>query len=192
MKRHLALVLSGAILLVSAGCAWVPQTVTLTLNPTIAPVDIGRGLALSIRVMDQRPEKILGYRGLDSKNAAITTKQDVAATVQQSILEGLACKGFAAQPYAQQAGRLLTIEVRQIEYSTEMEFWKGIIRTKVTLRARTNRDGAPFDQTYVAERKDSAVEAPAAKTNEALINGAISDAVQKLVEDERLLFFLVE
>lgn len=191
MKRsfiHLASSLLSGFLL--CGCAWVHQDATLRLEPAITPSSAGRGATVTVRVFDQRRTKTIGYRGIDSKNATITTDQDVAALFQAKILEGLTRKGFAAVPYEDQPGRLLTVEIRQIEYKTDMEFWKGSAQVEAALNAWSVRDGARHERVYRGQRKDTTLEAPGAKTNERLINGAISDAVRNLLEDERLIRFL--
>jgi uncharacterized lipoprotein YajG len=180
----------ASIISLLSGCVWVHQTAILKLDPQITPSSVGHGATIAVRVLDKRPTQTLGYRGLDSQNASITTDQDVVALFQQKILQGLERKGFNALGYGEPSPRLLTVEIRQIEYSTDMEFWKGTIRAKAALRAFSTKDGAIFDKTYVGARKDTVVEAPPAKTNERLINGAISDAVLYLLEDERLVWFL--
>ena len=180
-------VLPGVLL---CGCAWVHQDARLKLDPAITPSSAGRGATVAVRVFDQRRTKTIGYRGVDSKDASITTDQDVAALFQAKILEGLARKGFNAVPYGEQPGRLLTVEIRQIEYKTDMDFWKGIIQVEAALNAWSIRDDARHERIYRGQRRDTTMEAPRAKTNERLINGAISDAVQNLLEDERLVRFL--
>jgi uncharacterized lipoprotein YajG len=175
-----------------AGCAWVSQTATLKLEPRTLPSKVGQGRTVAVRVVDRRPTHTIGYRGLDSKNAAITTKQNLADLFQQKLLESLAGKGFTAIPYDGAPGRLLLVEVREIEYTTDMEFWKGIVRAEAELVASMVKDGVKFEQAYLAERKETAMEAPSAKANERLINDAVSGALQKLLEDERLLRFMAE
>ena len=145
---------------------------------------------MAVRVFDQRRTKTIGYRGVDSKNAAITTDQNLAVLFQAKILEGLARKGFKAVRYGEQPGRLLTVEIRQIEYKTDMEFWKGTIQVDAALNAWSVKEDARHERVYRGQRSDTTMEAPRAKTNERLINGAISDAVQNLLEDERLVHFL--
>ena len=114
----------------------------------------------------------------------------MARLFRDKIIEGLAIKGFRPVAYIDLAPRVLTVDVREISYSTDMDFWKGTIQAKAILRAFCLRDGVPFDQSYLGERKDTTLEAPGAATNEKLINGAISDVVQKLLDDEHLLYFL--
>jgi len=177
---------------VIGGCAWVPQNATLNPTPSITPSTAGNGVTVAVRVLDRRRSEIIGYRGVDSKNASIKTEQKVAPLIQEKIIEGLKRKGFSASDFEGQSGRLLTVEIRQIDYTTDMEFWKGIIQTEAVLVASTIKDGLKFEQFYTGKRKENTVEAPGAKTNERLINGAISDALQRLFEDERLIRYLAE
>jgi|SRR6185369_2069458 uncharacterized lipoprotein YajG len=176
--------------LVFAGCAWVHQDATLKLDPAITPSSIGRDATVAVKVLDHRRSKMIGYRGLDSKNAEITTDQDIAALFQAKILEGLSRKGFKAVAYGEQPGRSLTVEIRQIEYKTDMDFWKGIIQAEAAINAWSVGEDESYQRIYRGQRKDTSMEAPGAKTNERLINGAISDALQNLFEDERLIRFL--
>ena len=84
------------------------------------------------------------------------------------------------------------MEVRRIDYTTDMEFWKGLVKVQAEVVAWMIKDGARFEQIYFAERTETTVEAPRARTNEQLINSAISSALQKLFDDRRLMAFLAE
>src|SRR5882672_1041736 len=147
------------------GCAWTPQTATLTPTPNITPSNVGSGVKVAVRVIDKRESETIGHRGVDSKNAAITTTQNVPALFQEKIIEGLVRKGFSASRFEGQPGRLLIVEIRQIDYTTDMEFWKGIVRTEVSLGASMIKDGVKFEQFYSGKRTENTVEAPGAKTN---------------------------
>jgi len=188
--QFLPLVLLSAAASLLNGCAWVSQSATLTLAPRITESNIGNGVIVPVRVLDRRANRVIGYRGLDSKNASITTGQDLAALFQEKILVGLERKGFRALPYSGQTAPVLTVEVRQLEYSTDMDFWKGIVQTSCTLHATVSKNGVFFDRTYLGAYKENAVEAPSAKTNERLISAAMTAAVQRFFEDDHLAAFL--
>jgi uncharacterized lipoprotein YajG len=160
--------------------------------PNITASTVGSGVKVAVRVIDKRQSETIGYRGLDSQNAAITTTQNVPALFQEKIVEGLAKKGFSASAFEGQPGRLLIVEIRQIDYTTDMEFWKGIIKTEVVLGASMIKDGVKFEQFYTGKRTENSVEAPGAKTNERVINGAISDSLGRLFDDEHLMRYLAE
>jgi uncharacterized lipoprotein len=186
------LVLCTTAVVIFSGCAWVRQTATLKLEPIIEASSIGKDVTVAVRVVDRRSSTVIGHRGVDSKNAAIKTDQNVPELFREKIQEGLGRKGFTAQKYDGQPGRLLTVEIRRLVYTTDMEYWKGIVEVEAELLAFTVKDGVKFEQFYRGQRKETTVEAPRASTNERLINGAISDAVQRLFEDERLLRYLAE
>lgn len=192
MDRWKQFVFCATAALFLGGCAWVPQTATLKPAPNVSQSTLGNGVTVAVRVIDTRRSSIIGHRGVDSKNAAIKTEQDIVALFRQKIVEGLTRKGFAAVVFEGQPGRSLTVEIRQIDYTTDMDFWKGLIQTEAVISASMIKDGAKFEQVYSGKRSETTVEAPRAKTNERLINGAISDALQRLFEDERLLHYLAE
>ena len=95
-------------------------------------------------------------------------------------------QGFKAVPSSEESARVLKVEIRTLEYSTDMDFWKGTVRTKAALQAYTKMDDLIYDQLYVAERQETSMEAPGAKTNAQLINGVISDVLQRLLADPKL------
>ena len=174
----------------AGGCAWVRQTATLQLSPQIAPSGVGAGRAIAVRVNDRRGSEIIGYRGMDSKDAAITTKQSVAALFEAKIIEGLGAKGFKAAVFTDQSTDVLNVDVMEIKYTTDLEFMRGSMQTRAVLRVSTSKNGVYFDQNFYGTRKESIVEPPRASRNERLINAAISDAVQRMFDDDRLMVFL--
>ena len=193
MRTKLICRLGGILTaLLVGGCAWVSQDAALKPKPVVVESNIGKGVRVAVRGLDRRPSKLIGYRGLDSKNARITSEQDVGAVFQEAVVEGLKKKGFDAVPDQGDPGRLLTVEVRQIDYTTDMDFWKGIVKVQAEVVAYMIKDGARFEQSYFAERTETTVEAPRAKTNERLINSAISASLQKLFDDRRLMTYLAE
>src|SRR5947209_6625721 len=179
-------VLQVFLALVLAGCAWVPQKVTLAPKLQAPTSRFGNGTTVIVKVVDRRASTQIGYRGLDSKQAEISTDQDLAPIFQQKIIEGLTQQGFRAVSSTEGPARLLKVEIRALQYTTDMDFWKGTVRTKAALQAYSKTEGSIYDKLYVAEREEKATEAPRAKTNAKLINGAISDVLQQLLEDQKL------
>lgn len=191
--RNFSCGVTGLVLVLAwcaGGCAWVHQNAKLQLNPQIAPSGVGIGRTIAVRVNDRRGSEIIGYRGMDSKNAAITTKQNVAALFEAKIVEGLGAKGFKAAAYTDQPTDVLNVDVMEIKYTTDLEFMKGTMQTRAVLRVSTSKNGLYFDQNFYGTRKESIIEAPKASRNERIINAAISDAVQRMFDDDRLMLFL--
>lgn len=181
-----------AVAVIGAGCAWVPQSAQLKVVPTVAPSEQGRGVTIAIEVLDRRMTTTIGRRGVDSENAPITTKQNLSVLIRNALIAGYAKKGFNAIPHEGEPGRVLTVELNTLAYTTDMDFWKGIVMTDAVLNASMMKSGVRFEQTYAGRRKETTIEAPRARTNERLLNEALAEAVKSLIEDPRLLSFLTE
>ena len=173
-----------------SGCAWAPQRLTIKAEPQFSKSTVGNGTTVAVQVVDARPSKVIGYRGLDSELAEIHTEQDVVSIFQNKLIEGLKQKGFNAIPYDGQSTLILRAEIRLIEYSTSTDMWKGSIQAKTVVAAYSKKADRIHDRVYRAEREQAVLEAPRAQTNERLINSAISEVLQRLVEDQNLTEFL--
>lgn len=192
-RKRLTLLLPFlALVLFGASCAWVPQSAELNVSPTFLPSAQGRGLTVAVEVLDRRMTTTIGHRGVDSQNAKITTKQNLPLLFRDALIAGLVQKGFHAIPHAGEPGLVLTVEVRKIDYSTDMDFWKGIVMTEAVLDASTVKNGIRFAQVYTGRRKENTIEAPGAKTNNRLLSEAMTEATHSLIEDPHLLRFLAE
>lgn len=181
-----------AVAVTGVGCAWVPQSAQLKVVPRVAPSEQGRGVTIAVEVLDRRMTTTIGHRGVDSQNAAITTKQNLSVLIRDALIAGFIKKGFTAIPHEGEPGRVLTVELNKLEYVTDMDFWKGIVMTEAVLNASMMRNGVRFEQIYTGRRQETTIEAPRAKTNERLLNEAMAEAAKSLIEDPHLLRFLAE
>ena len=191
-SSFLVVFLSLVAVLFGAGCAWVPQTARIQVSPKVAPSTEGRGVKFAVEVLDRRLTTKLGHRGVDSENAAITSEQNIAVLVRDALVAGYVKKGFNVVIHEGDPGRVLTVELSKLEYTTDMVYWKGIVMTDAVLNATTFKSGVRFQQIYTGRRKETTIEAPRAKTNERLLNEAITEATKNLLEDPNLLRFLAE
>src|SRR4051794_29347995 len=115
IKRVVRLVGLAASLALLAGCALVPQKVTITPRLQVPASHLGNGTTVALKVLDSRRTLRIGYRGLDSKLAEITTEQDLASVFQAKITEGLTQQGFKVVSLSQEPARLLKVEIRTLE-----------------------------------------------------------------------------
>lgn len=188
----LVALLSIVVVALGVGCAWVPQTARIQVSPSVASSAEGRGVKFAVEVLDRRMTTKLGHRGVDSENAQITSEQNIAVLVRDALVAGYVKKGFNAMVHEGEPGRLLTVELSKLEYTTDMDFWKGIVMTDAVLNVTTFKSGVRFQQIYTGRRKETTIEAPRARTNERLLNEAITEATKNLLEDPSLLRFLAE
>lgn len=121
--------------------------------------------------------------------ATITSEQNVAEVLQAEIIRIFRQRGFAIIDDDDSAPAL-RVDLKLVEYKTTMDFWKGGVHTKAVLEAHGRRPGTFYEMSYTGERHLTAQEAPGAKKNAELINGAVSEALQKLADDLSLVRFL--
>lgn len=112
MLRGLALT---AFVALSTGCALNPQTVNIVPHPAIITSNEGRGVAVAVRVIDERPSKSIGRRNAGIYGATageITTRQDLSSIVADQVREALQRRGFRPTEYRADDLIRLTIELR--------------------------------------------------------------------------------
>ena len=112
--------------------------------------------------------------------------------MRDALVAGYVKKGFNVVIHEGDPGRVLTVELSKLEYTTDMVYWKGIVMTDAVLNVTTFKSGVRFQQIFTGRRKETTIEAPRAKTNERLLNEAITEATKNLLEDPNLLRFLAE
>lgn len=169
------------------GCAFVSQNVRLNPKPELTPANFGQGAPVVVRVVDSRSSTRIGYRGMDSKLADITTEDNVPVVVQKAIMDGLKIKGFSAAPFeGQPSDRILRVELKTLDYSTDIDFLKGSVQTKAELQAYFRNGETLYSRIYKGEVKQPSMEAPRARVNEMLINKALTDALEQMLEDGKL------
>ena len=98
-----------------AGCALTSQPAVLKPALPLSRTDLGRGIAVALKVVDERPDQTLGHRGAGMKGAKITTAQDVAEVFREKIVEGLTTYHFDPVPSTASISKSLTIEIRLID-----------------------------------------------------------------------------
>lgn len=174
------------------GCAFTSQKAVL--NPTLDFVsqNFGNGQQVGVKVLDERSDKTLGYRGAAniSRGGAITTDQDVAMVLEDKIKEGLKMQGFEPVPYSDNVSRTMKVELRSLEYFTSTGFWTGGVHTKSALKVIAKNSGKDYEEFYRVEKEERVMAVPSAEENERLINLALSAVLQKLFTDQKLFKLL--
>lgn len=189
--RRIILGLFAVALLHGCGLrAMDAQQVLLEPVLTVAPSDLGKGTLVVLSVMDERDTKTIGYRGWAFGDAAeITTLQDVTRVVDDQVRQGLARQGFELVDGGLADPAVLEVEIRLIEYNVS-QGWNFILHTRATLKAVAGKGGQVFERLYRIENEKEVMIVPPDETNEEIINGTLSDAINALVNDRELLLFL--
>lgn len=190
MNKSLVFIFFASLL---AGCAtFAPQLVTVNPEVSVTASAASLGKVVALQVIDARPDKVLGYRTTRSdKDSAILTNQDVAKVVQQTIYSALKKNGFDVITQGD-SPRSLKVEIRKLEYYVPTGTWVDGIQVRTTLGAVVKNGDTTFENIYEITNKDRMIIAPDQEKNEALINKALSDILQRLLQDQQFIALLAK
>jgi uncharacterized lipoprotein len=181
------------LIVIMSGCAYAPQAVKITPEPQVAPTTAGQGKSIVVAVIDERPRKTLGTRGVKGVGAEITIDGDLPLIIQESLIGGLRQQGFTPTATNINETRQLRAEIRNLDYELLMGFWSGTLRTAFGLKAYcilgANR---PYERLYLGEFRESVLVVQGEEANERYINAAVSSALNELFQDELLTKCLVQ
>jgi uncharacterized lipoprotein len=177
-----------AIVVALGGCAFTPQA-PIVIKPAIEAnhSNVGAGQSLQVVVIDERTSKTLGTRGVRGVGSELTVAGDLAQTIDTSIAEGLKNQGFVPTEHTIKDGRVLNVEIRDLEYNMIMGFWAGTMRTQCSLKAVCVVGNVrPFEKMYHGEHEESVQVVQSADANTGYVNDAVSKAVNQLLDDPDL------
>lgn len=184
--KLLAAALAASVM--ASGCAFNPQVAQINPNVEVASGDLGKDTIVAFRVVDERDTKTIGNRGAAfGKGAKITSAQDVAALVHQTIAEGLGKKGFGITDYSEDLSPRLTVELRSLEYGTSVGFWTGGVQVVAALKGVAVKDGRTYERMYRYDNEKRVVVVPTAGKNDEMLNAALNDVMTQFFDDVGML-----
>ena len=171
------------------GCSLKPQN--LRLDPSqirIQESQVGSGTTVGLQVTDARPTKKLGEVGdPNNKMVDVSVEEDPSPIIHERVKEALSSMGFTVVPFTENADPSLQIEIRKLELQSVKTPFTFETELRAEVAAHAAKDTATYDRQFnVRTRKDGAAP-PFEKDSAALVNTAISQALEDLLADEQLL-----
>ncbi len=183
----------AVMLLIISGCTFVSQQATIDPEVEVARSDTGKGRTVALSVQDERADKTLGRRGTGAMSgAAITSDQDVAEIFLEEISKGLAARGFQPVSPSEKADISLLVELRELKYSTSMGFWTGGVHMNAAMKVEVETKAGTYEEFYRVDEEQRKFFVNFADENEAIINAAVSDLIQKFFDDRKLAGFIAQ
>jgi len=182
-----------AVVSMGSGCAFQSQAVKITPEVKSISNVSGSGKNVQLVVLDERPSKVIGQRGVGSAGADMTVDGDLQSIVAAAISSGLEQHRFSTQSQDSHDLSRLRVEIRNLESKNIMGFWAGTLRDEFSLKGICkSAKGGDYEQMYNGIFETSIQVVPTGEANNKYISAAVSDAVNKLVNDDQLLRCLVE
>ena len=174
---------------VLGGCAFATQA-PIHVKPDLiaAHNPIGGGKGVLLEVSDERPSKNLGTRGVRGVGSELTVTDDFAATVRDSLSQGLKDRGFATSTSMPADARALRVEIRDLTYKADMGFWAGTLNVDCAMKAVCQvGQNRPFEKLFRGEHQESIQVVQGEDANIRYVNDAVSKAVNELLGDPELV-----
>lgn len=179
------LVIILAVSAICSGCAFTPQAVRITPELNVTNVMNGTGNAIKVTVVDERSSKSLGQRGAHNMGADLTVQGELANIVDSAIKTGLGKQGFRTNVEGKSAE--LKVEIRNLDYEAITGFWSGTIRSECGLKAICKSSlRNEYEKLYNGLHEESVQVVANEQENNEYVSAAVSDAVNKLLNDNEL------
>jgi uncharacterized lipoprotein YajG len=166
---------------------------TVHLQPQVKYVDSneGHGMSIAIVVKDERSTQDLGHRGNGVASAAtITSDSDIAAVVRQYLAEGFTHRGFKVVSATDDSKDVITVRVRALKTELHQGFWTGHQEANGAAQLVAVKGEHSYENFYRVDSKQSKFWVPTAGQNSEYINGALSNLIGKIINDEKLVSFM--
>lgn len=182
------------VVILVSGCMDMPQAVVISPRVDVRASEIGFKHSININVIDERPRKTLGTRGAHLNGANLTIEGDLSATVQQALIEGLAKQNFKPIIGSNMENRELRVEIRNLDYITTYKLLEGSsLGIDTTFKAFCIRGTQrPYEQIYRGAFVRNLQFPQTDEENNTSISNVVSDAINSLLKDQRLLTCLSE
>lgn len=189
MNKFALVIVSVCTLLISA-CAISPQSIPLNPSVTVKAQNIGMGRSMNLKVVDTRPDPVLGSRGgIYAKTAVLTIEGGVEEPIRQEVAGALSAYGFSVVD-VMNSDLTMRVEVETLDYEKTGKKFPMMIKNHILIKAICEKNGEEFTSRYSANRSKEYVATPSEKQNEAMINELVSKALNAMLSDPRLITFL--
>jgi len=187
MKKPL-IALALAVSLI--GCASSPQQVHL--NPQI---DVSSRLtkqpAVQLTINDLRPSPSMGTRGgVYGSTNHITADRNLSDSLRPAAIKALNELGArvdASSPFP----IALSLDIEKVSYQVDQNSSLPIqITLDAAIRASASKEGKSFSGRYESSKMHKFIKAPSEQRNEEIINEILSDTLNRVFNDPRLLTFM--
>ena len=171
----------------STGCA---KTHRININPSL-PIhnsNIGNGLPVSIKVIDNRSSNIVSkwQDGLKMGKFTIISQGDLKEIFTTKVQHGLSKLGFSPKKSIFKTKRTLKVEITNIRSLYQLSIQKMNIRVKTDLKAICQNQNKRISKGFTSKKMRSDI-TPATFPNEKLLNACLSEVLGKIFTDAEIL-----
>lgn len=173
------------------GCSL--QTQNLRLDPVVKVKEsqVGQGRIIGLSVSDVRPDKKLGEVGdPDREMVDVLVEEDPSPAVYDRVKGGLEQLGFSVVPYSDAMNQTLQIEIRTLALQSVKTPFTFETELQAVVGSRAVNGNAFHERQFNVRTRMDGAAPPFKKDSTALVNRAVSQALEDMFADEELLTLL--
>ncbi|MBT5550264.1 MAG: hypothetical protein HOJ79_07260 [Nitrospina sp.] len=175
-----------AVILLS-GCA---KNHRVFIDPTI-PIhnsDIGKGLAVAVKVVDNRPSNVISkwQGGLKVRKFTIISQGDLKDIFSTRVQQGLTKLGFLPKNYNPRTERILKVEILNIKSRYQENIPRMSIQVKADVKVTCQNRGESLSKKFTSRKRRSDIN-PTTFPNEKLLNASLSEIMGDIFSDPPLI-----
>lgn len=189
--RRLVRYLTAAAAIALFGCALTPQNLHLEPAVTTQPTPVASGTIIGLAVEDNRSTHKLGEVGdPNTQMVDVSLTEDFRPRIYEEVARALTAVGFNVAPFSDHLERSLMIDVRRLELSSTKQAFVFDTELRAELGAVARNGGDTYDRLYYVRTRKETAAPPFLKDSNALVNTAVSQALDDILSDRRLFELL--
>lgn len=188
VMRHTLIITAAALLL--GGCALSPQQVQIQPDPQVQSNNLGHNQPVKVIAVDSRGEEAFGSRGgVYASTSTISPSNDVRQAIVDSVRKGLQQLGFNAYNPGDDA-TALEVRLEKLQYIPEKSSVVNEVTLNLVMTAEAKRHGVTHTGSYKTSVDHKSPFTPTQAQNQKMINDILSQAIQRMLEDPKMIAFL--
>lgn len=175
-----------------SACVVPAESITLQTQVNVPKNQIGRGRPVFISIVDDRPSEYLGSRvGARGAGGKISLSENNLADIRSQVEKGLLQNGFKPTDIPnEKIQRKMAVHLVGLQYNWRPGDFYGVVTITSIVSVTAENDGEEFQNIYRAVNNYKIVFTPTLREDTAHINATLSDSLDKLLNDSRLIKFL--
>jgi uncharacterized lipoprotein YajG len=180
----------AAVVLIS-GCSLKPQFLHLDPPLNVRGAQVANGTLIGLAVSDGREMQKLGEVGdPNTKMVEVSLTEDFSPALYTKVAGVLKEKGYETVPASGAMTRSLQISVKRLELTSVKTAFNFETELRAELSASARNDNETYDRLFYVRTYKETAAPPFRKDSNAMVNTAVSQALEDILSDEKMLQLL--